>query len=194
MSNKPQLFQRIVERQYSAHHALLETASIQLELSEQQQPGWFYNALVAITFSALTVEALSNAIGDRLITDWADFESSSLTAKLRLLTEKLGVLYARNQEPWNTIRWLAMFRNQVAHPKPTLEVRRSVISEAKRRKLDVDAPESKFERDVTLDNARKAVYAVRQLKELLCEKIPVEQLAGISTDGWSAITEPNVEA
>jgi hypothetical protein len=191
MNTSSKLYSRVSERHYSAHHALLEAASRQLEITSKQQPGWFYNALIAITFSALALEALSNAVGDRLIADWKDdFESCSPAAKTRLLTDKLGIAFEKKNEPWHTINWLGKFRNQIAHPKPEMLRTEEVIGQAKHSLLETDAPESRLEREVTLVNAKRAVAAVRELKAKFCEKIPIEQLEGIATDGWSSLTEP----
>jgi hypothetical protein len=188
----PQLYDRVVERDYSAHHTLLSIASSQLEMAKTMEAGWFNNALITITFSALAVEALANAIGDRLWQneDWKDFETCSPIVKLRLIAEKLDTSYSSNQQPWETINWLIKFRNQIAHSKPQKITIRKRIGQTKRKIHMVDCPESKFEQQVTLQNAIDGLKAVNELKELFCEKIPDHQLDGIYTDGWSAITEP----
>jgi len=73
------------ERNFSAHHMLLGAARMAMEDSNKQRPGWFYSDLIAITFSALSIEALCNAFGNRFVPDWKDFESSSPIAKLRII-------------------------------------------------------------------------------------------------------------
>ncbi len=192
MRLKPQLYERVVERDYSAHHTLLTIASIQLEIAKTQEAGWFNNALITITFSALALEALANAIGERLWQkeDWEDLETCNPTVKLRLIAEKLGVSYSTDQNPWKTIKWLIRFRNQIAHSKPEKITVRKRIGITKKQIHEVDCPESKLEQQITIENASQALKAVNDLKNLLCKEIPDHQLDGINTDGWSAITEP----
>jgi hypothetical protein len=192
MSLTPDSYRRVTEREYSAHHTLLDIASIQLEIAKKQESGWFNNALITITFSALALEALANAIGDKLwqSEEWKDFESCSPIAKLRLISEKLGIEYSVSQDPWKTVKWLIKFRNKIAHPKPEKISICKEIGQNKSKVLAVDCPESKFEQEITLHNAVLGLKAVKDLKELFCKKIPDHQLDGIATDGWSANTEP----
>ena len=58
------------ERPFSAHHMLIGAARAALEDAESKRPGWFYAELMAMAMSALAVEALCNAIGERVVADW----------------------------------------------------------------------------------------------------------------------------
>jgi hypothetical protein len=172
------------ERYYSAHHTLLNIAKRSLAKAEKKEPGWFNDTFVALTFAALAVEGLGNAMGDRVVDDWKDFESASPNAKMRLLAERLGVTYDASSEPWRTLRWLGKLRNQIAHPKPE---HISDQKEIEDRDLDdplADRPESKLERDITIANAKRCVKAVEQAMHALCENLPPEQRFGLSVDGW----------
>jgi hypothetical protein len=182
-------FKRTRERQYSAHHTLMHIASLSLERADRKEPGWFNEAMVAITFSALAMEAMANAIGDRVVPDWKDFESATPNAKLRLLAERLGASYDRHLEPWSTLRWLGKLRNQIAHPKSEHIVDESIISERERDDRYVDPPESKIEREITIENARRAVKALYDVKWHLCDRIAPERSFGLGTDGWTGSTE-----
>jgi hypothetical protein len=85
------------ERRFSAHHMLLGVARMFLEDAKSKRPGWFYAELAALTLSGLAVEAICNAVGERVFsTDWKDFESASPIAKLRLICDKLDVPFDRN--------------------------------------------------------------------------------------------------
>ena len=182
-------YRRTRERKFSAHHTLIHIAGLSLERAERKEPGWFNEAMVTITFSALAIEAMGNAIGDRVVPDWKDFESANAYAKLGLLAERLGANYDRQAEPWSTLRWLAKLRNQIAHPKPELVVDEAVISERELNDRQVDPPESKIEREITIENARRALKAVVDVKWSLCEKISPEKSFGLGTDGWTGSTE-----
>lgn len=189
--NKPRKLRRTQERHFSAHHMLLNAARLALEAAEAKQPGWFNEALAAITFSALTIEAMGNAFGDRIVPDWKDFESASPYAKLRLLAERLGMPYDKTSEPWATLWWLSKFRNGISHPKPEFLVEEKVIDEAEHDRHRFEAPESKLEREITIPNARRAVKALEEVKLKLCEKLDPEDRFSLFSDGWSGSTEPH---
>src|SRR6476620_4243552 len=106
------------ERSYSPHHTLLGAACVCLQLAEERHAGSHYHEFTAIVMSSLSLEALANAVGSRAVTDWEDFETSSLWAKLRLLCETLHIDFDRRKEPWSSAKWLCGFRNKVAHGKP----------------------------------------------------------------------------
>lgn len=181
-------FRRVQQRHYSAHHTLLRVARIELAKAERKEVGWFDSTFVALTFSALAIEALGNAIGNRIVPDWKDFETASPTAKIRLLAERLGLSYSSNNEPWRTICWLGKFRNLVAHPKPEPILDDQFITEGDADKRLIDPPKSKLEHQVTVGNAKRAFEAVEETKVLLCDKIPVEDRFGLFSDGWSTST------
>lgn len=167
---------------------LLRVARFELAKAERKEAGWFDSTFVVLTFSALAIEALSNAIGDRVVPDWKDFESASPLAKVRLLAERLGLPYSSDNEPWKTIRWLGKFRNLVAHPKPEIILDDKLITERGADDRPFDPPKSKLEREVTVGNAKRAFDAVEKAKLLFCEKISAEERFGLYSDGWSTST------
>ena len=191
MTSSARNYRRVQERHYSAHHALLRVAGAELDRAMRKEPGWFDSTFVVLTFSALAAEALSNAIGNRVIPDWKDFESASPNAKVRLLAERLTIPYEANSEPWQTIRWLGKFRNLVAHAKPEFVLHVHLITEQKANERSTDPPKSKLERDVTIANARRAFEAVGELKDLYCKKIPAKDRFGLYNDGWTSSTVPH---
>src|ERR1700694_3892213 len=103
----------------------------------------------------LAIEAICNAVGDRVVTNWKDFESANPNAKLRLLCERLNVEYDKNQEPWSTVRWLLKQRNEIAHAKPQLVKEEHVWSRDEYDRRRQDCPLSDLERELSLDNAKR---------------------------------------
>lgn len=179
---------RIRERNFSAHHMLIRVASRANERAKKREPGWMYEELTAMTFSALAIEALCNSIGSRVFADWDDFESSSPTAKLRLLADRLGIKYAKDKEPWATALWLVKFRNLIAHAKPEVLVEEQVINEEDYDERVFDAPQSKFERWITPQHAARAVRGAQKIKDVLIGGMKPEDTLGLATDGWSGST------
>lgn len=171
------------ERTFSPHHTFLGAARVSLELAKSRQPGWHYHEFTAIVMSALSIEALANAIGARVMTDWKEFESSNPWAKLRLLCEALHIAFDRNAEPWSTAKWLCVFRNRAAHAKPEelLEVKQ--IPDCAYEQERSEWPASSLEREVTLGKAIRAYEAIQQVKLTLFKAMPSDTNGGIFADG-----------
>jgi hypothetical protein len=173
------------ERNFSAHHMLLRVAAAALEDAEKKLPGWFSAQFTAMTMCALSLEAICNAVGERVVTDWKDFESANPTAKLRLICQQTGIEYNRNKEPWATACWLSRFRNAIAHAKPEFVKQDVVWTEQEYERRRRESPESTLESEITLGNARRAVHGMDKIKDLLCQKIPVEHRLGLYSDAWT---------
>ena len=106
-----------IEREFSAHHILLETAEKALKKAKDRQKiGVVHDQLIAMTFSALALEALANAFGRRLVPKWSHFEMAPPIAKLRTVARQLEIDDREfEQEPRAAAVWLMSFRNKVAH-------------------------------------------------------------------------------
>jgi hypothetical protein len=81
------------ERFYSAHHGLLRIARASLDKAKKKEPGWADHEFVAITLSALAIEAICNAVGKKAVKGWEDFEGCSPTAKVRVICTNLDIEY-----------------------------------------------------------------------------------------------------
>ncbi|HEY2338158.1 MAG TPA: hypothetical protein VGI18_12395 [Burkholderiales bacterium] len=188
MSEEPGLLRQSQERHYSAHNTFIHIALTELELAKPGMVGEFSHALVAITLSALAVEGLANAIGDRVIPEWSDFESAAPFAKLRLLADHLGLPYTSTTEPWSTLKWLCRLRNRLAHPKPEHVKQQKTVTQQEHESRSFVPPQSKLESEITEQNARRAVKAVEAIKYALAELVPMEQRFGLTSDGWTTST------
>lgn len=155
-----------------------------VEDAEAKRPGWAYSQLTAITLSGLAVEAICNAVGERIVGDWKDFESANPNAKLRLLCERLQVPYDKNQEPWSTVRWLIRQRNAIAHAKPQLLEERHVWSRDEFDRLSKESPLSDLEKTLSLGNAKRALEAVKDVLSRITLAMSPEARFGLYADGW----------
>jgi len=170
-------------REFQPHHTFLGAARVALKLAESREPGWHYHEFTAIVMSALSIEALANAVGSRAMTDWSDFESSSPWAKLRLLCESLNIDFDRTTEPWSTAKWLCGFRNKAAHAKPEDLFEVKQISDKAFEKERNKWPESSLEREITLGNAKRAYAAIHQMKIIFFNAMPEDTRSSIYADG-----------
>jgi len=153
-----------------------------------KKPGYFYHQLITITFSALAIEAICNAFGERYITIWKDFESCSPLAKLRILCEHFSIEYSRNSEPWSTAYWLINIRNKIAHAKPEFISENYITHRDEYDRKWNQEPMSKIEKQITLGKSKKAYVCANKIKELFCECIPISDRHGLSNDGWLGTT------
>ncbi len=173
------------QRFYSAHHTLLRIAKDNLRRAETEGKGCANWQFAAITLSSLAIEAICNAVGEKVVGNWSDFESCSPIAKTRLICEHLSINYDTSKEPWASFVWLCKTRNLIAHPKAEPIMYEAVITEQEHDSLEFrHAPKSKLEKRMTLSNAKKSVAVVDQLINLFCEKLTSEQKFGISGDMW----------
>lgn len=175
-------------RYFSAHHLLLETArkaakSKSKNLSAQRQ-----SSVIAILMSAISIEAFINAAGHRLVTDWIEFDRLQPWPKLLLIGQAINLNLDAGRQPWQDIRWLIRLRNEIAHAKPqdiqTLRWHTADQARAWAEKEDVPVPESDLERELVLDNARRAVTAVDQVVTLIMDAIPTDDKMALLHDGW----------
>ncbi len=172
------------ERKFSPHHVLLGVARMALESAERKEDGWFYHELISITFTALALEALANSFGERVVERWADFESASPMAKLRVIARELGVQEASLAQD-GVLVWLIRFRNKVAHAKPELVRFDASMTKKEFAKIQLEPPKAGLESEVSIANAKRALAAVQAVFDLLCEKTPQEKLDGLLGDGFS---------
>ncbi|GLQ48390.1 hypothetical protein GCM10007862_34410 [Dyella lipolytica] len=167
-------------RYFSAHHLLLETAREAAESPREDPTGQRQAALTSIAMSALTVEALANAVGNLVIERWAaDFDRLSPIPKLRLICQAISFDMQPGHEPWQSIGWLVKLRNRIAHPQPEhVQARRWLNAEEarelSRNRMEIDIPDSELEKELTLANAKRAVAAVDALIKLLMDVMPSE--------------------
>lgn len=175
------------QRPYSVHHQYLRIASDALNKAEKNGTDATDQLLISIAFASVTLEAFGNLLGDRLIGNWADFQSSSVIAKLRLICEHLHVPYDKQKAPWSHIVWLAGFRNKIVHAKPQSVTSVEIVTRAQyegdaRDQMPWGHPPSLFEKEVNLVRARASLQAVQHVITLLSEKLPGLQAFGISAD------------
>lgn len=184
----PALFRKTEERTFFAHHMLLHVAELEIQGAESSERGRFNKCLTAMVMSALSVEALANAVGSRVTEDWPTYERMRPHEKLDYLVKRLEIARDPLQEPWSTLQYLGGFRNDIAHPKPEEVITSRVLPEVGLTKTAFDTPLSKLEREVTLGNAKRSYAAAHALKGLLTDALPETDRFGIYVDMWHGST------
>jgi hypothetical protein len=175
----------VQSRNFSAHHLLIHASRRSYERAAQEEVGRLYEILTAMVFSALSIEALSNSVGERVIENWVDFESASPLAKLRVLCISLNIPFDITMKPWSRVKALARFRNLVAHAKPELIEETHHLTEQEHEKRLFDMPSSRMEKMLTLGNAKEYLDTAETIKDLLIANIPTDKSLGLAVDSWS---------
>ncbi len=175
-------------RRFSAHHLFVHVARTYLDRAILYREASTLNILIAITFSALGVEAISNSFGSVKVPDWLNkHERKSPMKKVRLLCNVLAVPYESDKEPWDAIEWLMALRDRLAHAKPALIVEEGILTSEQFDALQADfsnMPMSDLELELTVDNATRAVGAVEELLRRWGRKIPPLEAAGVTASMW----------
>jgi hypothetical protein len=96
--------------------------------------------MASLVFTAFTLEAYLNHIGSKLYKCWGDLERPlGPRQKLNLVAERLGIPIHYGERPWEVMRQLFGFRNDIAHGKSV------VLEESKVVPLNEFSDEQAFE-------------------------------------------------
>ena len=100
---------------YAEHWA---TAGCLLDRADREKRGSYHQYLACITFTAFTLEAFLNHIGEELFESWRDdLEQINVKGKIRIISDKVGLRVDYGETPWQVVPELVALRNKVAHGK-----------------------------------------------------------------------------
>jgi hypothetical protein len=85
------------------------------ELAARNPEGSFFTAKASLVFSAFTFEAFLNQLGQRLLKDWLSHDRKSYVGKLNVICRAIPYVPPMGGRPYQTLKPLFRFRNQVAH-------------------------------------------------------------------------------
>jgi hypothetical protein len=89
-----------------------------LKQAKQQESGRFYACMTAGVFSAFTIEAFLNHLGQRRVQEWNALERKlGPQEKLILLKQMLHFSADTSKRPFQTLRDILRLRNSLAHGK-----------------------------------------------------------------------------
>lgn len=162
------------KRHFHPFHLLIDAAQDTLDAMRSYQIGGHAHALSTMLLSSLAIEALANSIGEHQVNDWADCESANPMTKLRIIAKEMGLDFNMECSPWGEIRALIKFRNLAAHARPKIIKIDKEIDEDNIHEMLNLAP-SKFEQEISYENAELAFETVCSLRDLLCSKLDPEK-------------------
>jgi hypothetical protein len=89
-----------------------------LERGQELEKASYHQFMASLVFTAFTLEAYLNWLGDKLFPHWSYLERLKPKEKLAVISDQLKVRVENSQRPWQTIKSLSDFKNSIAHGKP----------------------------------------------------------------------------
>ena len=93
------------------------TSGCLLQKGLDDQKGSFHQFMASLVFTAFTLEASLNHIGQKVFNCWNDLENLTPKKKLSIISEKLDVKINYAEKPWQVMQEIFKFRNYIAHGK-----------------------------------------------------------------------------
>src|SRR4030042_2406745 len=97
------------ERQVNTYAEMWHASNVMLDKVKENPEGSFYQLMASLIFTAFTLEAYLNHIGQRIFKCWDDLEQLSPKKKLGLIAEKLKIERDDSKRPFQTIDKLLKF-------------------------------------------------------------------------------------
>ena len=123
----------------------------------------------SLIFTAFTIEAYLNHIGAIIFFCWEDLERLSPKQKLNIIAERLNIKIDYGKRPWQIMKKLFQFRNDIAHGK-SLKVKSEKILPLEEHS-DVDFSEllerTRWEKYCTEENAVRAREDVEAIVKII---------------------------
>jgi hypothetical protein len=169
------------ERDVSTYAEMWHTSSYLLERGINKPEGSYHQFMASLVFTAFTLEAYLNHIGPKIFQCWTDLERLGPREKLNVISEHLGVTVNNGHRPWQIIKKLYGFRNEIAHGKSVVVQFEEVIPLDKHNdELIRKFVKTDWENFCTEENAQKAREDVGKIIYFLHE-------AGKSEDDYPFI-------
>ena len=145
-------------RQVNTYLEMWRVSYWTMRQAEEEVEGSYFQIMASLIYTAFTLEAYLNHIGKQIFGCWDDLERLSPRKKLNVITEKLGVEKDDGERPFQTVKKLFDFRNDVAHGKTIFlktedEIR---IVDSKLGDYMHEPLEAEWEKYCTQDNAKLA--------------------------------------
>jgi len=181
---KPKKIRIEFKREMRPHPILSNGAYFMLHMAEEQEMGRFYYLISSLMLSAFTIESYLNYIGEKHIASWNEIEKECTIDKIK----KIGAISMLDmdwgQRPYQTIKSIFKFRNELAHAKPKILQGKTSIQEESFDGFDV---KDFWEEYPTIEHVRNAKADVLNVMEAIARALG--ENTGILEDGTTSISE-----
>lgn|SRR5574337_1305932 len=152
------------EREVNTYADMWRTSHYLLTRGIEDQKGCYYQFMASLVFTAFTLEAYFNHIGVQLFKCWSDLERLGPKEKLNVIAERLSVKIEYGKRPWQVMKHLFEFRNDIAHGKSQIIKRSKIVPHHKfsdmRLGEQVRTEWEKYCTKINAQNAREDVEAI----------------------------------
>lgn len=152
------------EREVKTYAEMWHTSACLLKKGQEDQKGSNHQWMGSLVFTAFTLEAYLNHIGPKVIKCWGDIERLGPHEKLSIIAEMLKVDIKYGKRPWQVMKQLFGFRNDLAHGKS--KVLNSNVTMPLKKYSDRRLGEpikTEWEKYCTLENAQRAREDVEKI-------------------------------
>jgi hypothetical protein len=119
------------EREVNTYADMWHTSRCLLDRGIENQKGCYHQFMSSLVFTAFTLEAYFNHIGPQLFQCWPDLERLGPKEKLNVIAERLSVKIEYSKRPWQVMKHLFEFRNDIAHGKSQIIKRLKIVPHRK---------------------------------------------------------------
>ena len=158
------------EREFITYSEHWHTSKVLLMLGVESERGSYHQFLASIVFTAFTLEAFLNHMGEHLFSLWPEMEKLAPKAKLLLICEKLNIEVDFSRLPWQIIPKLFGVRNKIAHGKNELLKDERELGAESYDELLGKMLRTKWQEYGTQENAQDARDQVAALCEIIWDK------------------------
>jgi hypothetical protein len=145
------------EREVNTYAEMWHTSRYLLDKGIEDQKGCYHQFMASLVFTAFTFEAYFNHIGPQLFKCWSDLERLGPKEKLNVIAERLGVEIEYGKRPWQVMKQLFGFRNDIVHGKSQLIKLSKIIPHPKFSDVRLgEQVRTDWEKYCTQRNAQKA--------------------------------------
>ena len=109
-----------LERRVITYSDFWRTSDVLLNRAQEKPEGSYFFLLGSLVFSAFSLEAFLNHIGEHIFKCWEDLEPLPPRSKLTVICERLSISVDWGAMPWQIVPEIVGFRNKVAHGKNAL--------------------------------------------------------------------------
>ena len=163
-----------VHREIKTYAFLYHAAVDALEKARNIEEGGFYQIMSSIVFSAFTLEAYLNHIGEIKIEYWEEIEKITPTQKLKVMYSHLNIPYNSSMRPIQTVKQVFKFRNFMAHGK-TEKIQGTGTLKQPKPNPGENLIDTEWEKFCNIKEAERAVNDVKEIIESLCEKAGLQK-------------------
>jgi len=189
MSRKVEVSSR---REVFTYTEFWHTSYCLIELAKEDPKGSTHQFRASLVFTAFAFEAYLNHIGPKIFKSWDALERLSPKNKTNVIAEKIGVVVDFGQMPFQIIRELFKFRNDIAHGKSVvLEGKDIVALEKFNENPHYLELRTEWEQSCTLENAENSRVQIEAVVHILHEAAGIDGeypfIHGLTVGGGSLI-------